>query len=815
MEHQEETTPFVTTTTTTSSPRISQNRHITFCSKLLFSFPAISLEALHVFHHTWVTKFFVDDIGYPPLSFAVFHATERSFGIVTYPFMGLLVDRTVLPRRCRGCSGRRRLFFYVWPVLLFISYLLIWGAPSQLAVLVEVDPTLVITNMTTHGGIITSTTPSAATLQYSIEPRYFGFITAMYLCGQFLKNLVPVDLPWMSLAAEATNDGVDRTELFATKSVVALFGLALGSIGPIWLLSGGNISHFQAFSKFVVIAGIILVASFWLLASHVVPAHETKRLMRESDKNSRAADAADDTNDINDKNDKYNANDTKNRRCCCDAKLHENPDVAGSSRQTRLPFVAGIVLCLDNEPYMRLWLTHAISSLGDVAAEGMFPFFVQYVLQAPTYETWVSALMCIGFACGLISTPFWMWISSEGIRSTAREEIVRTKLRKLISTDYTAVPKEWIENQNDFRNRAIKNRTSWLSFIDKRRVWLGGWLLNFPAALLGYLFASPGNVAYFCGLAAWSGLVYGGTRFLSRPIRADCIDYDQLRTGLRREGAYVMMMEILPHFLRIPSTALSLSMLTSAGYIPHSNDQPDAVKSTLVFIIFVVPLIASIISFLVATTYPIHDVVHRKIADSLERLSSGEQFVAEPITGGIVMCHARNHATNKVDQQQQQQQEGGNNTSTSTTGETTTKMQRVQKLRMEQKDFAMDAFLLSTVKNVENRSGIVRKEQFRWLGWGLCVVFGVFSYFWFVSLRSFSNQQPGQENASSKKLMKGHHEMHTVGAVLVTSGSFLLCMFHYLRLEPARMLEEMDISTLSRYIERKDSMNGSSKRSIN
>ena len=197
-----------------------------------------------------------------------------------------------------------------------------------------------------------------------------------------------------------------------------------------------------------------------------------------------------------------------------------------------------------------------------------------------------------------------MWVAGEGTRSMSREEIVRTSLRPLTSQDYFSVSEEWLTNDNHFCTRAIANRTSWLSYIDKRSVWLGGWLLNGPSFILCWMLASSGNVPYFAGrakflvhvfprhcflnftqrthqalicnictfflfyasicvfgflflvLAAWSGIFYGGTRFLSRPIRADCIDYDQLRTGLRREGAYVMMMEILPHFLRIPSTAL-------------------------------------------------------------------------------------------------------------------------------------------------------------------------------------------------------------------------------------------------------------------
>ena len=83
----------------------------------------------------------------------------------------------------------------------------------------------------------------------------------------------------------------------------------------------------------------------------------------------------------------------------------------------------------------------------------------------------------------------------------SREEIVRTSLRPLTSQDYFSVSEEWLTNDNHFCTRAIANRTSWLSYIDKRSVWLGGWLLNGPSFILCWMLASSGNVPYFAGRA--------------------------------------------------------------------------------------------------------------------------------------------------------------------------------------------------------------------------------------------------------------------------------------------------------------------------
>jgi Na+/melibiose symporter-like transporter len=76
----------------------------------------------------------------------------------------------------------------------------------------------------------------------------------------------------LALGAETTKLTVDRTRLFATKSVISLLGLGIGSIGPVLFMNNRLVSHFQAFSTFVCIMGVLLFRSFYLLASRVEPA---------------------------------------------------------------------------------------------------------------------------------------------------------------------------------------------------------------------------------------------------------------------------------------------------------------------------------------------------------------------------------------------------------------------------------------------------------------------------------------------------------------------------------------------------------------
>jgi Na+/melibiose symporter-like transporter len=650
-------------------------------------------------------------------------------------------------------------FFYAWAPLFFLALALIWCVPAALAPVGATFPaagggigginaTVAAVALAPHPLLFLNVVDAAGAQRTPTStPGVFStssvlIITATYLIGEILKALVPVGLPWMSLGAEVTQDGSSRTSLFTVRSVFALFGHGIGASAPMLLLWYMNNDRFAAFSAFVAIAGGLLVVLFWILACNTVPATAAAH----------------------------------GRPGGC-APLYESRDAASSTRQTSVSFVAGIMLCMTNGPYMRLWCAHAVDSLGGVLAEGMLPFFVQYVLNPQdhgqgSYEFWVSTLLCIGFASSAVATPIWEWFAGEGARAVARQHILRTGVRPLRGEDWFRLPQEWWAGKDSgevFRAAAFRGAvyesSSWNTAVDKRFCWLAGWAAALPAAVAAYAAASPGNTAVFCALVAWGGLTVGGTHFLIRPMRADCIDYAQLRTGLRQEASFVMMMEILPHFLRIPSTALSLALLSQCGYHPAlpAGAQPRAVRKALVVILVVAPMVCSICAFMIAYSYPLTDRLHEHVLRALSVVESGGD-TKEPITGGLVVGRPKDRA-----------QEEKSPTSESGAEADAITMD-VLAQEEGQQEMACDSFRVQTLQDElrqrqqPGRDSLRSRETWKAAAWAL------------LSLAAIVMYAVG---------LVHHLKMKSIACLLVASGAILVMIFHLLRIHAATIVRDL------------------------
>ena len=57
--------------------------------------------------------------------------------------------------------------------------------------------------------------------------------------------------------------------------------------------------------------------------------------------------------------------------------------------------------------------------------------------------------------------------------------------------------------------------------------------------------------------------------FLIPAMAADVIDYDELRTGRRREAQYMAFWALIPKFVAIPGSSVPLAILAAVGYVPN------------------------------------------------------------------------------------------------------------------------------------------------------------------------------------------------------------------------------------------------------
>lgn len=249
-----------------------------------------------------------------------------------------------------------------------------------------------------------------------------------------------------------------------------------------------------------------------------------------------------------------------------------------------------------------------------------------------------------------------------------------------------------------------------------------------------------------------------------RPMRADCIDYAQLRTGLRQEASFVMMMEILPHFLRIPSTALSLALLSQCGYHPAlpAGAQPSAVRKALVVILVVAPMVCSICAFIIAYSYPLTDRLHEHVLRALSVVESGGD-AKEPITGGLVVGRPKERAQEK--------------SPTSESGAEADAITMDVLARKEDKqEMACDSFRVQTLQDElrrrqqPGRASLRSRETWKAAAWAL------------LSLAAIVMYAIG---------LVHHLKMKSIACLLVASGAILIMIFHLLRIHAATIVRDL------------------------
>lgn len=160
------------------------------------------------------------------------------------------------------------------------------------------------------------------------------------------------------------------------------------------------------------------------------------------------------------------------------------------------------------------------------------------------------------------------------------------------------------------------------------------WLLSFVMGVTGggaMFFLGRGDVLPTFLLIAWAGSSFGAGLFLGPAMQADVIDYDELYTGKRREAQYSAFWAMLPKFVAIPSAAIPIAVLGSLGYRPNVEQAPQ-VAFAIQFIFALVPAFFSTLAFLIARRFPIDERTHRAILDGISNHRHGRPAV-DPLNG--------------------------------------------------------------------------------------------------------------------------------------------------------------------------------------
>ena len=256
-------------------------------------------------------------------------------------------------------------------------------------------------------------------------------------------------------------------------------------------------------------------------------------------------------------------------------RVRERPDFV--ERESN-PLIPGVRRALRNKPFRILLIAGIISSIPAAIPVILMPYFVEYVLQPSNPTTLVGLFLLTYLGAGMLMIPVWMLVAKR-----------LGKLRTLI--------------------------------------------LNSVIGITGsafYFFLGPGDVALAGTVYFATGMVSMAGTFLVPAMAADVIDYDELRTGKRREAQFTSFWALIPKFVAIPGSSVPLAVLAAVGYVPNQAQAPD-VLFTIRFLYSLFPVLFHVIALMVVTRYPISEEIHRLIRQGIDAHGRGETAV-DPLT---------------------------------------------------------------------------------------------------------------------------------------------------------------------------------------
>ncbi len=124
---------------------------------------------------------------------------------------------------------------------------------------------------------------------------------------------------------------------------------------------------------------------------------------------------------------------------------------------------------------------------------------------------------------------------------------------------------------------------------------------------LSWLLASPEEpMALFVARAVYVGSLGGGAVLVSLAMLSDAIEYDRLRTGLRRAGAFVGGFELMQTTSFVVGPLVVGFALSAAGLVPGKVDlgsQPESALSMIKFAYAIIPAACGVVGIVLTCFY--------------------------------------------------------------------------------------------------------------------------------------------------------------------------------------------------------------------
>lgn len=149
----------------------------------------------------------------------------------------------------------------------------------------------------------------------------------------------------------------------------------------------------------------------------------------------------------------------------------------------------------------------------------------------------------------------------------------------------------------------------------------------FGVGCLGYVFA-PGIVTAAI-VSACVGAGVGGIMIMPNMLYAEIIDEDQVKTGVRREGAFFGMNALVMRLSVVAQGFISGAILSNSGYVAKAVEQVPSAVLGLRLMVGAVPLVFSALAILVLLFYPIDRARLAGIQEIVRGMNSAAEGEAE------------------------------------------------------------------------------------------------------------------------------------------------------------------------------------------
>ena len=153
--------------------------------------------------------------------------------------------------------------------------------------------------------------------------------------------------------------------------------------------------------------------------------------------------------------------------------------------------------------------------------------------------------------------------------------------------------------------------------FEKRRLWLFSMIQGgFGFGLMLWVSEGDWLLIVVAGALAGSAGACGNT--LGYALKAEVIDYDEYRTGERKEGAYFATWSFMSKLANGIMLGLVGFSLDASGYVANAPEQTELVQSTMLFLMGGVPLLGYAIGALAFSRFRLGEVEHARIRAVLD-----------------------------------------------------------------------------------------------------------------------------------------------------------------------------------------------------